>query len=69
MIVFLDSNVVVYFVERPAVWGQKASTRIAASRSGGDRFAISDLVRMECLKKGGQAPRKLGASPRFLRDS
>jgi uncharacterized protein len=47
--VFLDSNVVVTFVEQPRVWGQKASTRIAASPSCGDRFAIGDLVRMECL--------------------
>jgi len=27
--VFLDSNLVVYFVEKPPVWGQKATTRIA----------------------------------------
>jgi uncharacterized protein len=47
--VFLESNVVVYFVEKPPVWGQKAMIRIAASHSSGDRLAISDLVRMECL--------------------
>jgi predicted nucleic acid-binding protein len=48
MIVFLDANPVIYFVEQPPVWGTVAIARIAALRAAGDRLAVSDLVRMEC---------------------
>jgi predicted nucleic acid-binding protein len=49
MIVFLDTNSVIYAVENPPSWGPKASGRLAALRTGGDSFMISDLTRMECL--------------------
>jgi predicted nucleic acid-binding protein len=49
MIVFLDTNVVIYAVESHAVKGVTAQTRIAAAQAAGDTFMISDLVRMECL--------------------
>ena len=48
MIVFLDSSVVIYFVEQPVVWGPKASARMAALLAAGETFAVTDLVRMEC---------------------
>ena len=48
MIVFLDTNVVIYFVEQPTTWGPKAYTRLAALLSAGHTFGLSDLVRMEC---------------------
>jgi predicted nucleic acid-binding protein len=57
--IFLDANVVIYFVERHPVWGAKAAARIAAARVEGDDFAVSDLIRMECqvgpLSSGDQA--------------
>jgi hypothetical protein len=49
VIVFLNAAPVIYFVEQPPVWGRNATARIAALRAGGDRLAVSDLVRMECL--------------------
>jgi predicted nucleic acid-binding protein len=49
MIVYLDTNIVVYFVERPPVWWAKTSARLTAAQAAGDSFAISDLTRMECL--------------------
>ncbi len=59
MTVFLDANVVIYFVERHPVWGAKATARIAAARSSGNDLAVSDLIRMECrvgpLSSGDQA--------------
>ena len=56
MIVFLDTNIVIYSVERNRVWGPKVAVRLAALKAAGDQKAISDLVRMECrvgpLKSG-----------------
>jgi len=55
-VVFLDTNVVIYLIEQPPVWGPKATARVAALIGGGERLALSDLVRMECqvgpLKSG-----------------
>ena len=48
MICYLDSNVVMYYVERPPRWGVAAQARIARLLSGGDILAVSDLTRMEC---------------------
>jgi predicted nucleic acid-binding protein len=48
MIVFLDANPVISFIEQPAVWGTIATARIAALRVAGHLLAVSDLVRMEC---------------------
>ena len=48
MIIFLDTNPVIYYVERPPVWGPKAAARLAALKAAGDQAAVSDLVRMEC---------------------
>jgi predicted nucleic acid-binding protein len=56
VIVFLDTNIVIYYVDRPLVWGPRAAVRLAALKAAGDQAAISDLVRMECrvgpLKSG-----------------
>ena len=49
MIVYLDSNIVIYTVDDPPIWGAKAVTRLTALRSNGDTFMVSDLTRMECL--------------------
>jgi predicted nucleic acid-binding protein len=47
--VFLDASIVIYFVEQPVVWGQKASARLAAVRAAGEQFAATELIRMECV--------------------
>src|SRR5438094_786545 len=48
MIVFLDTNLVIYLIEQPPVWGLRAMARIQAIRVAGDTLAVSELVRMEC---------------------
>src|SRR5437870_8687937 len=56
LMVFLDTNPVIYFVEQPPIWGLKAKTRITTLLAAGEQLAVTDLVRMECLvgplKKG-----------------
>lgn len=49
MIIFLDTNIVIYSVENPPVHGPKANARLTSAKTVGDRFMISDLVRMEAL--------------------
>jgi uncharacterized protein len=61
VIVFIDSSVVIYFVEQPAVWGSKASARMSALLAAGETFGVTDLVRMECRV----GPIKLGNKPRL----
>ncbi len=47
MLVYLDTNIVIYLVERPADLGPAASARVAELRSGGHTLVVSHLVRME----------------------
>ena len=47
MLVYLDTNVVIYLVERPADLGGLAWARIAELRSGGHTLVVTHLVRME----------------------
>jgi uncharacterized protein len=49
VIVYLDSNLVIYLVEKNPIWGPKISARLAIIQSAGDEIAVSDLARMECL--------------------
>ena len=49
MILFLDTNVVIYAVENPVGFGRKANVRLTTARAAGDALMISDLVRMESL--------------------
>jgi predicted nucleic acid-binding protein len=46
--VFLDTNLVIYLIEQPPIWGAKTTARIAALLNSGERLSINDLVRMEC---------------------
>ena len=48
MIVFLDTNMVIYLVENPSVWGAKALARLSTLQTAGNQIAVSDLVRLEC---------------------
>ena len=47
MLIYLDTNIVIYAVENPAVFGQRAQARLSAI-SRADRIAASELTRMEC---------------------
>lgn len=48
MSVFLDSNIVIYLIERTPDFGPIAARRIESLLSQGQRLVVSDLVRMEC---------------------
>jgi predicted nucleic acid-binding protein len=59
MMAYLDANCVIYLVEQNPVWGPKIVSRMMALRTAGDRIAISDLTRTECLAQPfftGNAP-------------
>jgi predicted nucleic acid-binding protein len=49
MMVFLDANPVIYYVEQPPIWGSKAKAHVTAVIAAGEQLAVTDLVRMECL--------------------
>jgi uncharacterized protein len=49
VILFLDVNVVIYFIENPPLFGPKATARLAHSQAAGDSWFVSHLTRMECL--------------------
>ena len=49
MKVCLDTNCVIFLVEKNPLWTPKVVTRLAASRLAGDTLASSDLARSECL--------------------
>jgi uncharacterized protein len=51
MIVCLDTNLVIYLVEKKAVWGPMAEARPAVLQTTGDEVAICDATRLECLIK------------------
>ena len=47
MLVYLDTNIVIYAVENPPVFGAKAAARLRAI-SVSDQIALSELTRTEC---------------------
>ena len=49
MIVYLDTNCVIYFVERNPTWWPKVTARVAGLRAAKDELAVGDLTRAECL--------------------
>jgi predicted nucleic acid-binding protein len=49
MIVGLDSNIVIYYVERDPVWEPKVGSRFKSIAEAGDTIAASDAARLECL--------------------
>ena len=46
--IFLDTNIVVYLIERAPGFGRAAVARVQSLLSQGERLVVSDLVRMEC---------------------
>lgn len=49
MRVYLDSNCVIYFVDRNPTWWPKVVARIARFRAVGDQLVVGDLTQAECL--------------------
>lgn len=49
MILFLDTNIIIYAIDQNPIFGPKARRRLAVARAAGDSLTISDLTRMECL--------------------
>jgi hypothetical protein len=49
VIAYLDTNCVIYFVERNPVWWPKVVARITRLRAAKDELAVGDLTRAECL--------------------
>jgi predicted nucleic acid-binding protein len=49
MILFLDTNIVIYAVEQNPVFGPRTRVRLAVVQAADDSLMISDLTRMECL--------------------
>jgi predicted nucleic acid-binding protein len=48
VLTFLDTNIVIYAVEAPPGFGPRAAAFLASSQAAGDRFGVTDLVRLEC---------------------
>lgn len=45
----LDTNCVIYLVEKNPLWGPKVVARLATAKAAGDTVAVCDLARAECL--------------------
>ncbi len=48
VLIYLDSNILIYLVEQSPPFGARATGRISALRAAGDSFVVSDLTRLEC---------------------
>jgi predicted nucleic acid-binding protein len=48
MLIYLDSLIVIYFLDHVGSFQVRAANRISAAATAGDLFAISDLTRFEC---------------------
>src|SRR5712664_2698585 len=49
MLVYLDTAIIVYFVEQTPIYGPRATAHIARLRASRTTFAITDLCALECL--------------------
>jgi predicted nucleic acid-binding protein len=49
MMVYLDTNCVIYFVERNPTWWPKVTARITHFRAAKDELTVGDLTRAECF--------------------
>ncbi len=49
MIIYLDTNILIYAVEHHPIFGPQARSRLAGVQSAGDSLMISHLTCMECL--------------------
>jgi len=51
MLVYLDSAILIYYLDATGAYHQSAAKRLAALRGAGDQIAVSDLTRLECRVK------------------
>ena len=49
MTVYLDTNIVIYFVEQNPAWRARVIARFSRFRAANDQIAVGDLTRAECL--------------------
>ena len=49
MRICLDTNCVIYLIEKNPMWGPKIVSRLATATAAGDSVAVCDLARAECL--------------------
>jgi uncharacterized protein len=61
-VVYLDTCIVIYAVEGQPPFQQRAQTHIATLQAAGNRFAVSDVTKCECLLK----PLGVGNGPLLL---
>jgi uncharacterized protein len=47
--VYVDTNIVIYFIEQNPAWFAKVIARFARLRAAKDQLALGDLTRAECL--------------------
>jgi predicted nucleic acid-binding protein len=51
MLVYLDTCILIYWIEGPTPFDTRARSHVAIFQTTGHRFAISELTRLECLAK------------------
>lgn len=51
MLTYLDTCILIYWVEGPPPFDARVRARLAALQAAGHRFAVSELNRLECLVK------------------
>jgi hypothetical protein len=51
MLVYLDTCIIIYWIEGPAPFDARVRTHLAALQAAGHRFAISAFSGLECLVK------------------
>lgn len=51
MLIYLDSVIVIYFIEGPGAFQARAQAHLTRLGTSGDQLAISDMVRLECWVK------------------
>lgn len=62
MLTYLDTCILIYWVEGPAPFDARVRTHLAALQAAGNRFAVSEFTRLECLVK----PLGIGDGPLLL---
>lgn len=45
----LDTNCIIYLIEKNPVWEPKIASRLATALAAGDAIAVCDVARAECL--------------------
>jgi predicted nucleic acid-binding protein len=48
VLVYLDSNIVIYLIEQRPDFGPRASAQLAEMEARNDQLVVSDLTRLEC---------------------